>query len=66
MILPSRKPLPIPRPSSYASLREWFAEAREASVHDDAEVKTWKEGMKELGWCLSRNFWDRVDWSNDS
>ena len=42
MILPSRKPLPIPRPSSYASLREWFAEAREASVHDDAEVKTWK------------------------
>ena len=22
--------------------REWFAEAREASVHDDAEVKTWK------------------------
>ena len=20
----------------------WFAEAREASVHDDAEVKTWK------------------------
>ena len=46
--------------------REWFAEAREASVHDDAEVKTWKEGMKELGWCLSRNFWDRVDWSNDS
>jgi len=22
--------------------REWFAEAREASVHDNAEVKTWK------------------------
>ena len=22
--------------------REWFAEAREASVYDDAEVKTWK------------------------
>ena len=48
-----------------SSARQWFAEAREASAKDDAEVKSWKMEMREFGYCLSDSLWQRITWSVD-
>jgi len=45
--------------------RQWFAEAREASAKDDAEVKSWKSEMADFGYCPGTSLWDRINWTTD-
>lgn len=45
--------------------RQWFAEARETSAKDDAEVKSWKSEMADFGYCPGTSLWDRINWTTD-
>ena len=48
------------RPADLRRLAQrWFADAREASAHDEAEVATWAQEQRK--WSHSRGSWG--DWS---